>query len=140
LQHRLREVAEPGILDQVAGGAKFERMQRMLLVLHRRHHHRLGHRVHGLHVLDQLKARAIAQVQIDQHDVELVLGDQPPALAQRACLADQMDACVGQQLLRNDAPHVGVVVDQDHPGRLFGLPGQKVRPEGRCRLWRGRTH
>ena len=104
-------------------------MHGVLLVLHSRHHHCLGHRVHGLHVLDQLKARAITQVQVDQHDIELVLGDQPPALAQRACLADQVDARVGQQLLRNDAPHMGVVVDQDHPGRQFGLPRQKVRPE-----------
>jgi hypothetical protein len=64
------------MLDQVARGAQSKGMQGMLHVLHGRDDDGLGLWAPGQHVVDELKARAIAQVEVHQQDIEFVLVDE----------------------------------------------------------------
>ena len=82
LKHGLSEVAEPRVLDQVAGCTQLERVNGVFFVFHGGHHHGLGHRANRLHVFDHLKTGAVAQVQVDQHDFKRVLRHQAFAVAQ----------------------------------------------------------
>ncbi len=130
LQHRLREVAEPGVLDQVTIGSQSEGVHRMLVVFAGGDHHHLGLRPHRLDLLDQVVAIAIAQIEVDHQHVELVHRHPAPALLEATGLRHQVDAVVGQQLLRDHVPDVGIVVHQQHAHGLHGLPHHEVGPHG----------
>ena len=138
LQHRLGVVAEPRILDEIAGGAKLKGMQHLVVVFHDGDDDGFGGRPIGFQVVDELEALAIAQVQIHQQHVEFMLLDGLAPFAHAAGLGHQHGALIGHELLGNDAPHVRIVIDEQHAHRLFDLAGHEVRPHGRWALVYGK--
>ena len=103
-------------------------MQGMLFVFHRRNNHRFCRGAQGFHVFNQVKPRAVTQVQIHQHHIKIILTDQPTSFADTAALPQQVDPQIGQQLVCDNAAHVGVVINQQDPDRLFCLADKKFRP------------
>ncbi|MDT4833545.1 hypothetical protein FQZ97_671590 [compost metagenome] len=125
----MREVAKPGVLDQVARGAQLKSMQHLRFVFDRGDHHHLDSRPASFDEFDQVEPRAVAQVEVHQQHVERMQGDLAARLAHTARLGNQGDPVIGQQLLRHHMAHQWVVVHQQNPRRLFRLPHQKVRPD-----------
>lgn len=128
LQHRLREVLEPRVLEQIARGARRERTAHMGLVLQRRVHDDLRRAAMALGALDQVETLASPQAHVEDQHVELELRQQPLAFQHAARLADDTHARIHHQFVSDRAPRAGVLVDQQHPHRLFCLAGQKTRP------------
>lgn len=123
-------VAEPGVLDEVARGTQLEGAQHLLVVFHHGDDDGLGRGPHGLHHVQQLEALAVAQVQVDQHHVELVLANGLAPLSNTSGLGHDQGARVVHDFLGNDHADVGIVIDQQHAHGLVGLARQIVWPHG----------
>ncbi len=105
LQHRLREVQEPRVLDQEARGTSGEGPADLKLVVQRRVHDDFGRTAVEPGALDQVESLAAAEPHVEDEHVELLLRQQPPGFGQAARFADDAHAGVGNQFMGDRAPH-----------------------------------
>jgi hypothetical protein len=125
----LHEAAEPGVLHEVSGRAEIESPHRILVGLEHGHHDDLGRAACVLDIADEVVAQAIAEIEVDQHHVEIVFAHEAASLPQRVGLCDDDGPLVAHELLRHHPPRVGIVIDHRDTHRPPFLSRQEVGPD-----------
>mmetsp|Transcript_34850 Transcript_34850/g.63509 ORF Transcript_34850/g.63509 Transcript_34850/m.63509 type:complete len:224 (-) Transcript_34850:3-674(-) len=115
------QVQRQAVLQQIAGGARLDAGNDMLLIAEDGNHHHLALGPRLRRVADQLDAAATGQVQVHQQHIGLQLVEHAPALGQVGRNAQQFDVGHAAEGMGERIPEAGLVFDNQDRERSHAL-------------------